>query len=735
MGRGIQRVASLFVVMLMGMILPGCGGGGGEVTPSPSPTPVPDGVGSVSGRLTVPGVLGANQARLATASDSSVASPPAESDVEPDFVPGEFIVSFKPEISEADAMTRLLQAYADVKLEIRRPSYPGGPHILRTDAYKNKKLSREEAKERTRLVLQRLKVEPEVLHVGRNLLFHAQVTPVDPGYVGGLQWGLRTIGLPAAWELTTGSPEVVVAVLDGGIRKEHPELAPLLEPGYDFVSDLDDSADGDGIDEDPSEPLGPYTSYHGTHVAGTIAAVSDNPEGVAGVAWKVKLMPVRVLGILDSNLEDVKNGILYAAGLPNSSGKIPARPAQVINMSLGNQVSCSDPEMSKLQQAITAARDKGVTIVVAAGNEALTGNPPTSPASCEHVIAVGAVTANWDHAPYSTHHPYVDIAAPGGLTWDTPFGGILSTMKVSPANKPQYIFMNGTSMAAPHVAGVVALMRSVNSSLTPDRIEEMLKATAVDLVKRHASSALNLPELNLPGKDEYYGHGLVRADRAVAAAAGVSPPSVPIPYPLPALVELNNIFGSIDVPVSNLGGGLLQLSNVQVRTVTGGSWLAAQLLDNNKLRISVQGGLLLLPDTYLGFVLANTTGGPLIIPVLLRHPFQSLPDFGQITVRLIGQHPATRKFETLATTTTDVSRGFAYSFPSIAPGEYLVRAGNDLDGSGEFGDSSNEVRGDYPILDTTKKIIVEAGKVTSNVNFPITKGTHILVPGEGVELP
>ena len=146
-------------------------------------------------------------------------------------------------------------------------------------------------------MLKRLKADPAVRYAEFNAIMNAQVVPSDDFFIGGFQWNLRAIGLPTAWELTKGSSEVVVAVLDTGIRKNHPELTPLLLSGYDFVSDPTKAQDGDGIDQDPTIPDVSGASFHGTHVAGTIAAASNNGKGVAGVAWNVRLMPIRVLGI------------------------------------------------------------------------------------------------------------------------------------------------------------------------------------------------------------------------------------------------------------------------------------------------------------------------------------------------------------------------------------------------------------------------------------------------------
>ncbi len=725
MGMRMQRFASFLVVILMWAVLPGCGGsdGGGVVTPPPTP-PVPSAVGSVSGRLNVEGVLGSNQARLTAASKETAESSMAEGPAEPDFVPGEIIVRFKPEVSEADAISRLVKSCADVKLENLGSGYPGGSYLFRTDVYKNEQLSRKEAQERTISVLQRLRADPAVRYAQLNAIVHGQAIPNDTAFNAGFQWSLRMIGLPAAWELTTGSSGVVVAVLDSGIRADHPELVQRLLPGYDFVSDPINAGDGDGVDPDPTDPDVPDADFHGTHVAGTIAANSNNQKGVAGVAWNVQLMPIRVLGLGKNNEDDLIQGMRYAAGLPNRYRKTPIQPAQVINMSLGGIFSCmgnKDPQLDHpdLQNAIDEIRKKGIIIVVASGNHAAfdprTGltNPVTWPASCEGVIAVGAVTSQKQRAYYSTHHDYVDIAAPGGETIRSPHEGIYSTMKMSKNNVPQYQFLQGTSMAAPHVAGVIALMRSVNANLTPDDIELILKQTAEDL--------------DPAGRDAEFGYGLVRADKAVAAAAGVPVPTVPIPYPEPSIVVIDSATGTEDISVSSLGSTPLQLSNIRAFRPTGGNvnWLSASLVDSKVIRIEVNGSGL-TADSYFGLILADTNGGGLlVVPVIMRLPFQGLPDLGQVTVSLVGQDPVTGNIVEF-TTTTDRTQGFVYRFPSVRPGNYIVFARSDKDGNGVAGDGPDEAVGAFPFLGGQEKIIVEAGKENKNINFPITKGITIV---------
>ena len=510
------RVWVITGVFFISLSLWGCGGSGGGTPTSTQPPPGGGGptTGSISGTLIIPGapaLAKPSGIQALSSEDSMKVVPPTE---KLDIVPGEMILRFKDGIAEEEALSQLLRDYQDVQLTNAGQVYPEGPYLLRTNAYKNESISREEAQRQTEEVILRLKAESSVKYAEPNYIRYPKLVPNDPAFIANLQWDLRMINLPTAWEMTTGNSDVIVAVLDTGVRFNHPDLAPnLLTTGFDFVSDPFGAGDGDGIDPDPTDPLSPFADFHGTHVAGTIAAVSNNGSGVAGVAWNVKIMPVRVLGLLVGSDTDLINGLRYAAGLSNSSGRVPPQHARVINMSLGAPGPCSEVD----QETITAVRNAGVTVVVAAGNDGDNGNPIESPASCQGVITVGAVAPSGDRAYYSGFQPYVFIAAPGGDIRETPVGGVLSTFTLSGTNQPLYEFSQGTSMAAPHVSGVIALMLSANPSLTPSQIENILSSTATDL--------------GAVGRDPEFGFGLIDAGRAVARAKGVALPAIPVPYP------------------------------------------------------------------------------------------------------------------------------------------------------------------------------------------------------------
>ena len=289
------------------------------------------------------------------------------------------------------------------------------------------------------------------------------------------------IRLPEAWKLSTGKG-VVVAVLDTGIRK-HVDLVDQTLPGYDMVDRLSTANDGDGRDADPADPgdwcNGRPSSWHGTHVAGTIAARTNNGAGVAGIAPEAKILPVRVLGTCGGSNFDIADGIRWAAGGKIAGTPDNPHPAKVINLSLGGLGACDAEYLS----AIREARQRGATVVVAGGNSNIDA-ANVVPANCEGVITVAATNRNGARAKFGTNSGsnfgrVVKIAAPGGETAN-PSNGILSTLNAgyTAPGTDSYEFYQGTSMAAPHVAGVVALMYQVHPAMTPDQVLSILQSTS-----------------------------------------------------------------------------------------------------------------------------------------------------------------------------------------------------------------------------------------------------------------
>ncbi len=379
--------------------------------------------------------------------------------------------------------------------------------------------------------------DPSVEYAEPDRILQAQLTPNDTQY--GQQWhyfeATGGLNLPTAWDKSTGSG-VAVAVIDTGYRP-HADLAANILPGYDFIADTFVSNDGNARDSDAQDPgdaivagecgggdptQDQSSSWHGTHVAGTIAAVSNNGSGVAGVAYGARVVPVRVLGKCGGYTSDIADGIVWASG--GTVGSIPANanPARVLNLSLGGSGACDTTS----QNAINGARSRGTVVVVAAGNS--NANAANfSPASCAGVIAVAATNRSGGRAYYSNYGSVVSVAAPGGDVRSSAANGILSTLNngATAPGADAYAWYQGTSMAAPHVAGVVALMLSRNPALTPDDVATRLKAST----------------RAFPATCSQCGTGIVDANAAVDAAGGTTPPPPP---PAGNEVEPNNSTGT-----------------------------------------------------------------------------------------------------------------------------------------------------------------------------------------------
>ena len=304
--------------------------------------------------------------------------------------------------------------------------------------------------------------------------------------------------MPQAWDISTGNPNIIVAVIDTGHRP-HVDLASRIIGGYDFISNALAANDGDARDADPQDPGDWITleessngyfagcpvrdsTWHGTHVAGTISAVTNNGQGVAGVNWGAKLLSVRVLGKCGGAVSDIADGMRWAAGLSAPGVPNNPNPAKVLNLSLGgNSQTCP----ATFQSAIHAVNAAGGIVVVAAGNSN-TNASGTTPANCDGAITVGATNRSGVRAWYSNYGSVVDISAPGGDS----AGGVLSTANtgIQGLALDSYAYKQGTSMAAPHVAGVVSLMLAINPTLNFTQMETILKLTAKPFGPGHGCS-------------------------------------------------------------------------------------------------------------------------------------------------------------------------------------------------------------------------------------------------------
>jgi len=384
-----------------------------------------------------------------------------------------------------------------------------GSQVLKLD----RRISQEEA---TRLAADIAASDPNVEYAEPDRMMHKMFTPNDTRYNEQWHYFEATAGInaPAAWDKATGTG-VVVGIVDTGYRP-HADLSGQILQGYDFISDTFVSNDGNGRDNDASDPGDAIdagecgggeptqfesSSWHGTHVAGTIAAKTNNGSGVAGVAFNARIVPARVLGKCGGYTSDIADAIIWVSGGSVSGVPTNANPAKVINISLGGDGACD----STTQSAINSARSRGASVIVAAGNENRNASLD-SPANCSGVVTVASVNRSGGRSYFSNFGTSVEVAAPGGDVRVSASNGILSTLNAGSTSPgaDAYALYQGTSMATPHVVGVVALMLSVKPTLTPDQVTSILQSTA----------------RAFPATCSQCGSGIVNASAAVDAAIG-----------------------------------------------------------------------------------------------------------------------------------------------------------------------------------------------------------------------
>ena len=433
--------------------------------------------------------------------------------------------------------------------------------------------------------------------VAARLQADAQVASVVPDAVGSVtdwpdadtepsdalwtsaQDDMRLIGMPDAWPVAIGDPSVVVAVLDTGYEGTHEDLAavPTVDR-WNARTGSQNVTDGYG---------------HGTHVAGTIAAQTNNALGVASMAPGVTIMPVK---ILDANGQGYWSDFLEGVDWARTHG------ASVINMSLGSGLSAS--QVAAWQPTFTAAWEAGIVIVAAAGNN--DNSTPFYPASFAHVISVAASNNSDTKAGFSNFGPNIDLAAPGV--------GISSTYVNN-----TYRVMGGTSMATPHVAGLSALIRSVHPELTPAEVETAMKATSLDL--------------GVPGRDDIFGYGRIRAPQALAwLPPDITPPVATLTTPLKNATGVSEYVKPVvtfDEPVTGVDGRSVTLRDayghllpvtvsyntlLQRTTLTPASRLASRMT----YRVTVGGAIADLNNNLITAKTFSFTTGDSFRPIVTR---------------------------------------------------------------------------------------------------------------------
>ncbi len=550
----------------------------------------------------------------------------------------------------------------------------------------------------TMRAIKRLRREADVEYAEPNYIRHSTLVPLDQLYP--LQWHYPMINLPQAWDITTGSSNVTVAVIDTGVLSAHPDLQGQLVPGFDFISDTLNANDGDGIDSDPFDPgdsgVG-GSSYHGTHVAGTVAAATNNTDGVSGSSWATRIMPLRVLGLNGGTTYDIRQAVRYAAGLSNDSGTTLTQPVDIINLSLGGG-GFSQQE----QDLFTLVRSQGTIVIAAAGNNA--SSVPFYPGAYNGVVSVSAVDINRQRAPYSNFSAFVDVAAPGGdATQDVNGDGnpdaVLSTGGEDTGGSLQlnYRFLQGTSMAAPHVAGVVALMKAVTPGLTPLQLDNLLASGQIT------------QDLGPPGRDDEYGFGLIDAHLAVVAAQGGVSPVPPTLVATPGALNFGSLGTSAILSVSNGGGGSLGVN----APTDNAAWLAVAAEN-----IDPVSGI----GTYRVIVSRNVTSSANTeqIGVIMQVSAQTQnSDAGYHHVRLIN----TSTGQTVQQQAVAAGNGvYPYSFTNVSAGTYEILASTDFDNDGSVCDAG-EACGGYVTLDQLTPAVINGD--TSGLDF--STGYNVII--------
>jgi serine protease len=653
-------------------VLAACGGGGGGGGPTTS---------TLSGEVRVPSVAPATLAIDA---------------VDQPMQPGEVVVWLQPGTAPenlADSGFELVRAGGPIA--VYRAHAAAGRASLHHGAPID--VSAERA---TVDATAAMRQKPGVRVASPNYMLKASVEPNDQFYPA--QWHYPQINLPQAWSITQGSANVIVAVLDTGIASGHPDFDPArFVDGYDMISDPTAAGDGGGRDANPEDdgdfetPQG--SSFHGTHVAGTIGARSNNSVGVAGVDWNCKLMIVRVLGRGGGSVDDIANGILYAAGLANGSGVVPAQRADVVNMSLGG------PGLNAvLEQACDAAANAGTLLVAAAGND--NSANPSSPAAFSSVLSVGAVDLVRARAPYSNFSTTIDVWAPGGdmsadLNGDTYADGVLSC-SANDQGQFFYQFENGTSMASPHVAGVAALVKATNPSLTAAQIRAILIGNAT------TQAGSGLPN----------GGRILDALLAVQAAGGSA--SGPLLVASSNNVDFGNSTTTLTITLNNLGTSNLVFDSSSTLPAWLGGTVTEAITGNGvtddtfEFVVDRTG---LANDVYQTVVtltyLDNVT--PVTIDITVRMQVGASSTTSD-TIFLLLVDPIT--LETLYQTSTASGAGFAFSFAGVAAGNYLLVGGTDRDNDDFLGDPG-ELFGAWPDLDDPQTISVLRGVNSAELDF------------------
>lgn len=573
-------------------------------------------------------------------------------------------------------------------------------------------------------------------------LFPLQVQPFPPNDrdYAKQRWHYESIDLPGAInQLANQNPQPtyvpIVAVIDSGIVAEHPDLTNQLVPGYDFIQSTQVAGDGNGIDANPDDADNSTTNaFHGTHVAGTVAAQTYNNTGGAGVAPMAKIMPLRALGNGGGTFYDIEQAVRFAGGLSNDSGTTPARKADVINMSLGATAACT----TEINRVYDTVRQAGVIIVAASGNESRDSSLTAVgvPANCPDVIAIGATNPRKTRSYYSNGGAALMAVAPGGDQRQSTQGtglpdGVYSTVASADGRSrtPSYAMLQGTSMASPHAAGIFALMRFIAPDITHAQVVEAITTGAI------------IDDLGPAGRDNEYGYGQLNARKAVEHArqvAGAPEPTVGQVSALPTSLNLSSADDSAKFE--------LRVSGESTERVTGVT------VSNNKIVVSedpggvdAQTGLgtyVVTVDpanansntaTFADVIVTLEPAREIRIPVSLANNTVggSGGDLGPIYVVVMDVTDGQRK--PVAETLVAAPTGGVYRYEVTVPGtsKIVVVAGSDTDNDGAIC-NKGEACGAYPFLGNNQTEILEPRGNLSGIDFSLAPFGGINPTSSGV---
>ncbi|MBW0146965.1 S8 family serine peptidase [Marinobacter arenosus] len=640
-----------------------------------------------------------------------------------EFVEGEALVALNQSLDQASAQS-MLSANEMV------PAQELAPGLWRVKAPVSKALTGGQAGAATLDWIRSLKARPDIASATPNYRMQA-MTPISEPLYSAQQWHYSLLNAPTGWQLAPdGGEGVTVAVMDTGLYRGssawHSDInANVVSPlpaGSDFVSEQFDNDGQPGRDSNPADPGNSVggSVFHGTHVSGTVAAVINN-EGGGGVAFNSSLLPVRVLGEGGAGSSaDLLAALQWVAG-PESGAPL----ADIVNLSLGGL-----PFLQSLQNAINVGTERGIIFVAAAGNAATSSE--SYPAAFDNVFAVSAVDGAGDLASYSNFGPWVDVAAPGGdASRDGNADGrgdvVVSTSAsvINGSLQETYIGLQGTSMAAPHVSGVMALMKDQNPALDYGAINAFLMAGELTVAPCGSPPCPKSNEL---------GYGLLDAGKATSAA--LSSPITDLLTASPAIVSLSSE-GSLSATV------LLEVYGNDAQPVTieaisePPAWLTIEpLTESSGTRFDLGMSLNLdalepgiseratLEVTYTGSETRTLT-----IPVVGQQVTdQQARDAGRHFVLLVDPEPEGGFYTTVAQTNVVAENGryrFAFvpddgqepkQLNEVPPGNYILVAGTDLDNDALIC-HAGEACAEYPVAGLREEITVSAGEAIEGIRM------------------